>query len=781
VGLACLAWTFAPACAFSLARIVAHFSLAAFASLPSRVVVQAHRFLGYWLATSAGRFSVSAGTLFWGGMGAFFYPVGLEELVSDDAPFLRAPRLGDPGTSLGLRFSLMPGALDARLGIGPPSGAAGSATASARAASTAAAAPRAAGPASSAARAAGPASAAARAAGPASAAARAARPASAAARAARPAPIAARAASPASAAARSASPAAPAAAPLASGAEQALRVRLEEDLESALLQQLRGLFSGPAAEPGSLIRRFNSGTPLCYWWFFLPATDAARAAREALVQQQVLTVTDVRLAVSEVLTRLPGGQTRIVVRNLHPEHMREGATAQLLAAAGYELGSYTLVSEHAGALRAALAEHDWVAKADALVALLKPPADDPYLQRLPRRWRCDGGLVELRVESLAGPPPARPRPPAPAAASPPPGRAAPAPGLNRRARRAALQAAWAAQQAPPSGGGAEPGIGSGLGSGAAASPPPPPAAPQAASAPKQGTWQEQHGWVRGEMLYAAGRHPADRGGLGAPSGSPAQGRAPAQRPVPRARPAQPPAPLYAVVPPPPRQPPQPQPPPPRPPPSELPPPPPVPPPRRAPPPETLALVPRAPERSSSQALMPSGPPAQRACINGAPLRLPVADAVADAESQLKEAASLWLQEACETELPHPAIGLVISAVQHDFPDVWARAACTGSRVPLELQEKLRLLAEKAQPPEPPAPPRSRRPRRPRLAPPPLAGLCRRRSGSGRSRAPSSSDDMADAETMPRPLVRPRRSTRPHRDPVPHWMFPGASAEAPGAP
>ena len=93
--------------------------------------------------------------------------------------------------------------------------------------------------------------------------------------------------------------------------------------------------------------------------------------------------------------------------------MREGATAQLLAAAGYELGSYTLVAEHAGALKAALAEHDWVAKADTLVALLKPPAADPHLQRLPRRWLCDGGSVELRVESLAGPPPrgsGRPRP-----------------------------------------------------------------------------------------------------------------------------------------------------------------------------------------------------------------------------------------------------------------------------------------------------------------------------------------------------------------------------------
>ena len=189
---------------------------------------------------------------------------------------------------------------------------------------------------------------------------------------------------------------------------------------------------------------------------------------------------------------------------------------------------------------------------------------------------------------------------------------------------------------------------------------------------------------------------------------------------------------------------------------QLPPPPPIPPPRRAfalPTSAALALVPHAPERSSSQALVPSGPPAQRACIHGAPTRLPMEEA----ESQLKEEASLWLQE-CEVDLPHSAIGLVISAVQQDFPDVWARAAGNGLGVPRDLQDALRRLAQKAQPPEPPRP---RRRRRPRLPPPPLAGLCRQRSDSGRSRAPSS-DDMADAEALPSPPVRPRRSARAHQ-------------------
>jgi hypothetical protein len=149
--------------------------------------------------------------------------------------------------------------------------------------------------------------------------------------------------------------------------------------------------------------------------------------------------------------------------------------------------------------------------------------------------------------------------------------------------------------------------------------------------------------------------------------------------------------------------------------------------------------------------------------------------VEEAESQLKEAASLWLQE-CDIVIPHLAIGLVISAVQQDFPHVWARAACQGLGVPLDLRAALLSLALKAQPPELPRP---RRPRRPRRPPPQLAGLCRQRSDSGRSRAPSS-DDMADAETLPSPPVRPRRSARAHNAPEQYWLS-GAPGRAPGAP
>ena len=248
-------------------------------------------------------------------------------------------------------------------------------------------------------------------------------------------------------------------------------------------------------------------------------------------------------------------------------------------------------------------------------------------------------------------------------------------------------------------------------------------------------------------------------------------------------------------PPPPRQPsvqlqlpPQQPPPPPRQPPVQLPPPPPVPPPRLAPPPlpalpepparlprsstsGALAIVPRAPEPPSGQGLVPYGPPARRVCIRGAPSRLPVEDG----QSQLEEAASLWLQE-CGIALPHPAIGLIISAVQHDFPDVWVRAASTGVGVPRDLRAKLRLLAQTAQPPELP---RTRRRRRPRLGLPQLAGLSRQRSDSGRSRA-ASSDDMADRELLPSTPVR-RRSAREFREPEKYWLLPGAPAGAPGAP
>ena len=443
--------------------------------------------------------------------------------------------------------------------------------------------------------------------------------------------------------------------------------------------------------------------------------------------------------------------------------MRKGATAILLTEAGYEPGACKVVRENAGALPAALAARfPRLASPATLVALVLPPAGDPTLERLPRRWPGYNVDTTVKVESTAGQPllPAAPLPAPAAAPHPPAADAARAP--NRRARRAPLRAEWAARQGAAQG----QAQGSGSGSGASAAPPPP-AAPSAAAAGAQPSWPERQGWVRGPMLNTAGRHPADRSGLGAQAdtaatGVSAAGRARAMR--------HPPGPLYAVIAPPqpPQQPPrqlpppgqlpqQPppsgqlpqQPPPPRQPSEQLPPPPPrqpqqqqqpprqqpvqlpplppVPPPRRAPPqlqppPSTLAalaLVPPAPEASSSHALVPGGPPAQRACIRGAPARLPVEEA----ESQLKEAASLWLQEGCEIVLPHPAIGLVLSAVQKDFPHVWARAACTGLGVPRDLQDALRSLAQKAQPPELP---RSRRPEpQPVSAAPPMRESARR--------------------------------------------------------
>ena len=149
------------------------------------------------------------------------------------------------------------------------------------------------------------------------------------------------------------------------------------------------------------------------------------------------------------------GHVRIIIRGMHPQFLRKGATAILLAEAGYEPGACKVVRENAGALPAALAARfPRLASPATLVALVRPPAGDPTLERLPRRW--PGYMVDttVKVESTAGQPlrPAaggshRARRGAASASC----RAARAP--NRRTRRAPLRAAWADAPGCPCGSG----------------------------------------------------------------------------------------------------------------------------------------------------------------------------------------------------------------------------------------------------------------------------------------------------------------------------------------
>ena len=441
--------------------------------------------------------------------------MGLNDLVFSAAPLLRAPRVGDPGTAIGLRFHLSEGALDPHLGLRPPLGKEAPAPASAPASA----------PTSELAPASAPASA--------------------------PAPASASASASASVPAGAANPSSAASAPLDANAQRALRMRIEASLQVQLCEHVTDCLHSQRAAAGvpeadeagdAYVQCFNSGTPRCFWECTLPSDDVARTVREELAGQQVLTISDVRFDVCEAVSWMPMGHVRIIIRNLHPQFMRKGATAILLTEAGYEPGACKVVRENAGALPAALAARfPRLASPATLVALVLPPAGDPTLERLPRRWPGYNVDTTVKVESTAGQPllPAA-TPPAPAAAPHPPAAdAARAP--NRRARRAPLRAGWAARQGSAQG----QAQGSGSGSGASAAPPPP------AAASAQPSWPERQGWVRGPLLNTEGRHPADRSGLGAQAataatGVSAAGRARAMR--------HPPGPLYAVIAPP--QPPQ---------------------------------------------------------------------------------------------------------------------------------------------------------------------------------------------------------------------------------
>lgn len=270
----------------------------------------------------------------------------------------------------------------------------------------------------------------------------------------------------------------------------------------------------------------SPGTAACRLELLFLETLEATAARLAASDAQELSLSlapsgeAVAVPVVPAPSRIPAGMARLLVRRLDLLHMRQGAAAAILAAAGYTASCVPVSTEHAGGLPAGLnAHHPGVANGGVMVAFVKPPADDPGLHRLPRAFLDGDRRVTISVCSRAcGPAPSPPGPGAtPTPAAPPP----PAHVGQPRTIRQRHRAARAARKQAPDGGSTP------LGGTVAA-----PAAPQpyslwggrsfspAEQLRSQG-WQEGSGLQPGAIARPlaattdlGARPPADRSGLG---------------------------------------------------------------------------------------------------------------------------------------------------------------------------------------------------------------------------------------------------------------------------
>ena len=84
----------------------------------------------------------------------------------------------------------------------------------------------------------------------------------------------------------------------------------------------------PTSNASTPAPRAVSGSALCLAMMSLEL--CVRSLRAAIV----LTISDVRFDVCEAVSWMPMGHVRIIIRNLHPQFMRKGATAILLAEGG---------------------------------------------------------------------------------------------------------------------------------------------------------------------------------------------------------------------------------------------------------------------------------------------------------------------------------------------------------------------------------------------------------------------------------------------------------------
>ena len=113
---------------------------------------------------------------------------------------------------------------------------------------------------------------------------------------------------------------------------------------------------------------------------------------------------DLAVLVRTVPARIPSDHVQIHMHGLPVEFSRQGAIAAVLKCAGYD-NTVVVKHEFGGELPAALAAgHPEVVRADVAVGVIVPPADDPALQNLPRKFydRVNGISVSVAVTSHAG-------------------------------------------------------------------------------------------------------------------------------------------------------------------------------------------------------------------------------------------------------------------------------------------------------------------------------------------------------------------------------------------
>ena len=105
------------------------------------------------------------------------------------------------------------------------------------------------------------------------------------------------------------------------------------------------------------------------------------------------------LSVSMKATQVSPCLAEVVVKQLDPRWVRQGATAALLAAAGYG-ADVAVQSEHTGDLPQHLScwsSDMGIGRSDVIVAKVAAPASDPSLRKLPRSIQFQGMQVSVAV------------------------------------------------------------------------------------------------------------------------------------------------------------------------------------------------------------------------------------------------------------------------------------------------------------------------------------------------------------------------------------------------
>lgn len=184
----------------------------------------------------------------------------------------------------------------------------------------------------------------------------------------------------------------------------------ELDLLRAFFQQQDGLLMAAApVKPGS------EGTAVSQHEFLFKATSEATAARQqirdaggASLQSQPQDEL-IFLPCQDGPGRLPSTLVRVIVSGLPADFMLPGVIRTLLECAGYTLGGtegVVIRAEHGGEQKAELAAFaPEVMRLGVLVGIVRPPASDPLLSKLPRTFDDVSGTVTIRV---TGGPPAQP-------------------------------------------------------------------------------------------------------------------------------------------------------------------------------------------------------------------------------------------------------------------------------------------------------------------------------------------------------------------------------------